>query len=404
MSRPGSPSLTSTLELALTQSKALHQQVEDSQRIIDRLKRENEKLKQEVQGLRQAQSQLQTPHSDLTVQLDQLFRKDAEKQAEIDSLKKRLAQPTRTRTPNASSPTWSGNEQSPTNVSRKRARINSHGHSPLCDIDTNLSPDGRPQQQRKSKGKFRDRTTEAISALAEDGAGCKSDTEGQQKTKAPIDPSSSPNQRLQGLLSATSVAAPVAPEVHHPRPVKRAPMLIRGTVNDEPLRRRPVHSLNLSHFKVNPKYAGGLDFAFREVVRGKEARKCLPGCNKAECCGASFKALARTLPPDPKVSEDDLLLEFLGPGSEVKISGLTPLARTNLVHEARAKRLANEYGRMHRANFEAPSSPPEFWSVDIPSTQEQEENREPARLKEMKEVAKRYDEAMKGGRWLFADE
>jgi hypothetical protein len=274
----------------------------------------------------------------------------------------------------------------------------------LGDIDTNSSPGGRPQQQRDSKGKFRDRASEGIAVVAEDGVEYKNVSEGQQKRKAPIDLSSSPNQRLQGLLSAPSVAAPVPTEIPHPRSVKKAPVSNRGTENGEPLRRRPLQSLNLSHFKVNPKYAGGLDYAFREVVRDKEARKCLPGCNKAECCGPSFKALAMTLPPDPKISEDDLLLEFLGPGSEAKINRLTPLARTNLVHEARAKRLANTYGRMHRANFDVPSSPPAFWSVDIPSTQEQEENREPARLKEMKEVAKRYEEAMEGGRWLFADE
>jgi len=104
------------------------------------------------------------------------------------------------------------------------------------------------------------------------------------------------------------------------------------------------------------------------------------------------------------MSEDEILLGFLGPGSEEKIRELTPLARTNLVHEAKTKRLANLYGRMHRKNFEAPSSPPDFWSVDIPGTQEHKDNREQANSKEREEVEKRFQEAMKAGMWLFADE
>ncbi|OCT45529.1 hypothetical protein CLCR_01595 [Cladophialophora carrionii] len=403
MSSSASSPLTSTLVLALTQSEALQRQIDDAHKLIDQLKRENEQLRQEVQGLRQAQTQSQTPYPDLTIQLDQLFRKDAEKQAEIDSLRKRLAQPPHVRTPNASSPAISGDDQTPLNASRKRARINSPGDRPLRDIDANSSPGGRPQQRGKSKGMFRDRTTEAIPLIAEDGVDCNSD-DVRPKTRISIDPSSSSNQRLQGLLAAPGVATPVATDTPRPRSSKKTPIPGRRAENNEPLRRRPLNGLNLSHFKVNPNYASGLDFPFREVVRDKEARKCLPGCNKADCCGASFKALAMTLPPDPKLSENDLLLEFLGPGSEHKISSLTPLARTNLVHEARAKRLANAYGKMHRANFEPPSSPPAFWNVDIPSTQEQEEIRGPAMAKEREEVENRYQEALKGGRWLFADE
>ncbi|EXJ61088.1 hypothetical protein A1O7_05241 [Cladophialophora yegresii CBS 114405] len=403
MSSSAGSSLASTLVLALTQSEALQRQLDDANRLIDRLKRENEQLGQEVKELRQAQTQPQTPHPDLTIQLDQLFRKDAEKQAEIDSLRKRLAQPPHARTPNASSPAVPEDDQPLLHASRKRTRVSSPGDKTLREIDANSSPGSRPQQRRKSKGMSRDKATGAIPVIAEDGVDCNIN-DARRETMPPIDTSSSPNQRLQVLLAAPSVAAPVTKEIPRPRSTKKTPISHKGIENNESLRRRPLHGLNLSDFRVNPKYASGSDYPFREVIRDKEARKCLPGCNKAECCGASFKALAMTLPPDPKLSENDLLLEFLGPGSELKISGLTPLARTNLVHEARAKRLANAYGRMHRANFEPPSSPPAFWNVDIPSTQEQEAIRGPARAKEREKVEKRYQEALKGGRWLFADE
>src|SRR3978361_1257939 len=97
MSVPGSPSLTSTLILALTQSEAVKRQLEDSTRIIARLERANEKLKQELHDLRHEQQhkqQQQLHQPDLPAQFDYLFRQDAVKQAEIDSLKKRLAQAT----------------------------------------------------------------------------------------------------------------------------------------------------------------------------------------------------------------------------------------------------------------------------------------------------------------------
>ncbi|KIW79232.1 hypothetical protein Z517_05844 [Fonsecaea pedrosoi CBS 271.37] len=394
-------SLTSTLVLALTQSEALQRQLDSSDRTIDRLKDENERLKREIEELRQAQAGKQNEGPEIVAQLDQLFRKDAEKQAEIDSLKNQLRkEKRRSQNLHLSSPIVSGEEQTPKSSGRKRQRVHSvEKVEPLQEIELNVPSAGRSVQGQKPTG-LSERDAEAISSLAEDGIDHnREDTENPSEKKA--HPKTSPRQRLQALLTAPTPPTPVPPHSHSAR---KPPVTSKVSETKEPLRSRPVLRLDLSDFKVNPKYTGGLDYAFQEVVRNKEARKCLPNCTRPECCGANFRVLAETLPPDPNISEDDLLRDFLGSGSGDKIRSLTPLARANLVHEARANLLAKEYGRMHRANFAPPSTPPGFWDVDIPSTQEQQEIQEQARQRQRDEVEKRYQEALKGGRWVFADE
>ena len=382
------PSLTSTLILALTQSEALQRRLEDSNKTIEGLKRENEKLKQQLQDVQQQYRQPQNnDQPDLAAQLEHSFQKNAEKQAEIDSLKKRLRNRSRTNTPNVSSPQ--------TNSARKHARSNSTEGGPLRETSGNSSPGRRPFQRLR----FSDGGAEAIAFVAEDGDDHTVDGRS-DVSKNSANTNSSPNRRLQSLLKGPAPTIAALPRPNH---AKKTPISKRTPEDDEPLRSRPVHRLNLSHFKVNPKYTSGLDFVFHDVVRGKEERKCLPSCTK-ECCSRIFRALAETLPPERDLSEDALLLEFLGPGSEQRILGLTPLARTNLVHEARGKRLSNMFGRMHRTNFERPSTPPDFWTVDMPSTQEHVESREQARQAEREEVENRYQDVMNRGRWLFADE
>lgn len=444
-------SLTKTLILALTQSQALQHQADEGLKTIERLTRENEELKQEVNVLRRKQDD--TPN--LSAQFDQLFRQDAEKQAEIDGLKAELRlvqvkeRKRRLRNPSTSSPAVSPGEAEAKATSKNTYRKRSRSTSPeaLKEISSNLPAGENAPGHRHRFKRFSDRTAGAIPTVAEDG----DDYNSPQADPVPVKQTGtkeavSPRQRLQALLSASAPTTPVLPSPRETDSTSlraaplsdqaKPPMLLSTTdctvsaaskttsvrkppflplkpravappapEDEEPYRSRPIHRLNLSHFKINPAYNGGLDYAYTDVVRGRDAKKCLPGCTRPECCGGRFRALADTLPLEKNISDDDLLLEFLGPGSEAKIRTLTALARTNLVHEARAKRLANLYGRMHRASFERAQSPPGFWNTDFPSTQEDADNREQARLRERDEVEKRHQEAKQGnGRWLFADE
>jgi hypothetical protein len=203
-------------------------------------------------------------------------------------------------------------------------------------------------------------------------------------------------------------------------PRKRRPQ--DGPEDEEPFRSRPLHQLELGHFKVNPKANAGFDYAYTDVIRSRDQRKCLPGCTRPECCGSKFRALAGTLPklaanetrflePDPsedassQQSDNDLLLNFLGPGSEERIQTLTSVARENLLLEAKTKIAADRYGKMHRHAHERPNSPPGFWRTEMPDTQEEIANRLDAKKREREEVERRYREALKEeGRWMFADE
>ena len=189
------------------------------------------------------------------------------------------------------------------------------------------------------------------------------------------------------------------------------------------LRNKPVEQLKLSDFKVNPRSNHGQNHAYAEVARGRDARKCLPGCTKMDCCGAAFqKAVeiagipksAATKPSlwdqtqnseieDLSVTEENSLLSwYLGEGAD--LTALPAAERQEALLKARTKKLANMCGR-HRYSYERAPSPAGFWRTDMPSTQEIEKDRENARKAEGEKIKERYREAMRSdGKWLFRDE
>ena len=178
---------------------------------------------------------------------------------------------------------------------------------------------------------------------------------------------------------------------------------------DEPYRSLPLHRLNLSHFKINPKRNDGFDFAYDDVIRNKNERKCLTGCMRPDCCGDRFRAMARlgAVPgkPDADQRQEDerVLKEYLGDDLS-SLSGLNEDERETTLVEARARAIANQYGR-HRHHHQRARTPPGFWRSEMPSTQELESDREAAQKLEREKVEERYREAMRPeGRWIWADE
>ncbi|KAL1955671.1 hypothetical protein VTO42DRAFT_8216 [Malbranchea cinnamomea] len=187
------------------------------------------------------------------------------------------------------------------------------------------------------------------------------------------------------------------------------------TPEDEPFRARQPHKLGLEHFKINPARNQGLNYAFQEVVRNKAERKCLSGCVRPDCCGRIFRSLAlegrRGRPPIPEVvtldsldvEDRQLLEEYLGE-SKCILRNMSDKELRELLIDARAKQLADLFGR-HRQAHERARSPPGFWRTDMPSTQELERDRELAKEMERIKVMEKYREAMRpGGLWVFADE
>ena len=184
--------------------------------------------------------------------------------------------------------------------------------------------------------------------------------------------------------------------------------------NEMPYRERQIDQLDLSSFKLNPGKNKGLDFAFDEVVRKKTERKCLAGCMRIDCCGGKFRAMARVggldlnraLNLEKSESGDEevhILEEYLGDQKHM-LALMTCEDRQDLLIEAKAKLLADKYGR-HRYTHDRAHSPPGFWRTHMPSTQELAQDREVAQQIEREKVMERYREAMRpGGLWKFADE
>lgn len=170
---------------------------------------------------------------------------------------------------------------------------------------------------------------------------------------------------------------------------------------EEPLRVRPLDRLCLDDFKINVNYMGS-DFAFADTIRGREQRRCMPGCTRPECCGHIQRAVEMGLGQSTK-SDHEVLQEYLGPDFAALMQGYGPSTRKDVLVKARAFAFANEHGK-HRQAFQRHSTPPGFWRIDMPSTQEAEQDRQRAVRLERERVEDRWREAMRGGRWLFKDE
>lgn len=171
------------------------------------------------------------------------------------------------------------------------------------------------------------------------------------------------------------------------------------------LRTKPVKELRLHDFKPNPVYNQGYTYAFSEAVRKRSDRLCLPGCTNPQCCGSTFRGLAEALDPLHAQQEEALLEEYLGDAySTVVCTQMSFDERAELVLQARTKKMAKDAGK-HREAYERRRTPPGFWRVDFPTTQEQEDDRLRAKEQEIKIVQERWLEAhKKGGKWIFRDE
>ncbi|KAI1389453.1 SAE2-domain-containing protein [Hypoxylon trugodes] len=177
-----------------------------------------------------------------------------------------------------------------------------------------------------------------------------------------------------------------------------------GSTKPGKLRERPMSELGISDFKVNPDANEGFNFAFTDVVRGKDARTSLTGCVEESCCGQTFRLRARIERDRTNSSDFHVLLEKHLGDEAWKLSTMTNAEKEDMWLRAKTQELANEHGR-HRHRFHRAPSPPGFWRTDFPSTQEALQDKEKSEKAQQQLVEQRYREAMRpGGRWLFRDE
>lgn len=172
-----------------------------------------------------------------------------------------------------------------------------------------------------------------------------------------------------------------------------------------PLRQKDLTELTRQDFKPNPEYNHGYTHAFSETMRKRGDRMCLPGCTNPDCCGSAFRTFAAALVPLPLSQEEALLEDYLGEAYDnMNLTQMSLEERQELVLQARTRKIAKDTGK-HRETYERRRTPPGFWRVDFPTTQEQQEDREKAEDQEKQVVRERWLEAQrKGGRWIYQDE
>ena len=161
----------------------------------------------------------------------------------------------------------------------------------------------------------------------------------------------------------------------------------------------------MEDFKINPKFMDA-DFAYVDTLRGRDQRRCLQSCTKPECCGNAFLQAAEMAGQVGSNKSDAEVLEaHLGPNWQQMMGAYPRERRNDILKQARVASFANQFGK-HRQGFERHSTPPGFWRVDMPTTQEEAEDRAKANEMIRQKVEERWREAMRdnGGRWLFRDE
>jgi hypothetical protein len=405
--------LQNTLVTALTQGQVVAKQLEDQQKQLE-----------------DQQKQLQDQQN----HIERLFTELAAKQAQIDALKRELRtvqtkeRKWRLQNPQISSPVIHSDEiehtprpATPVSPARQssptphvqiesspppRKRQRTRESTPLREVQgTEVAP-AREVHNSKSALTRVGKAIAAIPSLTEDG---EHTAPKPKSTKSPVNVSAASKDahaRLGGLLAAP---APTTNALQSRRPTTgltstRAMPAVRKSSSDvseqaqgakrsrfkapKPqdgkvsLRERPVGELSISDFKLNPEYVEEWD---------------RPGGQRRRPLGAML---------GDELSDDELLREVLGDGADERIAAMTEAARTNLVHDARLRKIAEglAQSKQQPAETGAPLQP-NYWNTDFPPSQEEQKSRAAVAVKVREEVGRRYEEALQGnGRWQFRDE
>jgi hypothetical protein len=207
----------------------------------------------------------------------------------------------------------------------------------------------------------------------------------------------------QNQSTSHSKIAASSPRYHRTAGIEKSPPPIDP--ESEPLRSRPLHQLRPQHFRINPAFADS-DFAFSDPMnrKTKAARRCLPGCINPACCGEFLDAARHGLLPPSSKSDAQVIEQTFGSSYAEIMAAYPPSRHAEILIQARAQDFANEHGK-HRKTFERAATPPGFWRTEMPSTQEELEDRRKAEEMERMKTEGMWREAMRGGgRWLFRDE
>jgi len=144
-----------------------------------------------------------------------------------------------------------------------------------------------------------------------------------------------------------------------------------------------------SRFEINAAQNGGLSHQYDDVVRTRKERQQLHG-GDCECCRDYYEAVGPLPPrlaaplwksPSPGASQ-----ESPAPPRRQRAGSPNPSSKILKRRDREIQEHKQEVSR-HRAKWAAPSTPPDYWNIGFPDTQqEQDINR---RAKEMNEDKKK---------------
>ncbi|KAF9784517.1 DNA repair protein endonuclease SAE2/CtIP C-terminus-domain-containing protein [Thelephora terrestris] len=148
-----------------------------------------------------------------------------------------------------------------------------------------------------------------------------------------------------------------------------------------------------AEFEINPDANEGLNYAYDAVVRNKEERRKMHGSD-CECC----KEYYRTVGPLPPRLQAPL---WRTPPSSPKAKAFMLASPMNVdeENEKEIERHMQEISK-HRHNWAPPSTPPKYWSIGFPTTQEvMEINKEAEEMIEAKKAQVEAEASTSGGRY-----
>jgi hypothetical protein len=205
--------------------------------------------------------------------------------------------------------------------------------------------------------------------------------------KETINARSAPPKKRDVFTTPSNPAAAVAKRHADtdPLPPGKRTADARGAQTKKPVRLATTSVNDISRFAINPAINGGLDYAYHEVVRKKEQRKCLPGCTRACCRDVGNFVEAAGLP----------LAEKRGP----RWRSSSPAGSSQMREEE--QQFVQKYGR-HREAHPRRRTPPFFWESEMLDTQALKEQHEEADRREREKVEMRRKEAEKeNGRFVY---
>ncbi|KAJ6627005.1 DNA repair protein endonuclease SAE2/CtIP C-terminus-domain-containing protein [Mycena sp. CBHHK59/15] len=142
-------------------------------------------------------------------------------------------------------------------------------------------------------------------------------------------------------------------------------------------------------YAIDPAQNGGLDFQYDEVVRGKEDRRRMEG-GDCECCRGYYEAIG----PLPNRLQPPLWRS--PPNSPEKGKPCRHNAETSKQDAIASHKQAIS---RHRHHWVRASTPPSYWNIGFPTTQEANEINEKAQAMHEQKKKDVRAEAEKGGRY-----